>query len=91
MDEVKAVDIVITGVVQGVGFRWSALMEAERLGIAGWVSNEYDGSVHAHLEGSDEAVAAMVQWCRKGPRSAVVEHVQVRGGDVTGRRSFDVR
>lgn len=87
----KAVDVTVTGRVQGVSFRAYAEDRARRLGVAGWVRNEPDGSVGGHFEGEPEAVDALVEWCRSGPRLARVEHVQVREGTVSGAGSFDVR
>jgi acylphosphatase len=86
-----AVTVKVTGRVQGVAFRWYAVQEAERLGVRGWVRNEPDESVAAHLEGDDEAVAAMVAWCRRGPSSAVVRDVAVTDARSTGAASFNIR
>ena len=87
----KAVDVTVTGRVQGVSFRAYAEDQARRLGVAGWVRNEPDGSVGAHFEGVPEAVDALVEWCRTGPRLARVDHVRVQEASVSGARSFDVR
>ena len=87
----KAVTVKVTGRVQGVAFRWHAVWEAERLGVRGWVRNEPDESVAAHLEGDDEAVEAMVAWCRRGPSYAVVRDVAVTAARPTGATSFDIR
>ena len=73
--------IKIRGVVQGVGYRWSMAGEARRLGIRGWVRNRLDGSVEAVLQGSPEAIDAMLEWARKGPSAAVVAAVDVYPGD----------
>ena len=86
----RAVDVTVTGMVQGVFFRAEAQQEAYRLGVAGWVRNEPDGTVAAHLEGEPGAVEAMVAWCREGPRRARVESVDVRDAEATGARGFDV-
>jgi acylphosphatase len=86
-----AVMVRVTGRVQGVAFRWYAVQEAERLGVRGWVRNEPDESVAAHLEGDDQAVEAMVDWCRRGPSSAVVRDVAVTAARPTGAASFDIR
>jgi len=87
----KAVTVKVRGRVQGVSFRWYAVQEAERLGVRGWVRNEPDESVAAHLEGDDEAVEAMVAWCRRGPSSAVVRDVAVTAARPTGVASFGIR
>ena len=78
----------MTGHVQGVFYRASMREQAERLGVTGWVSNEPDGSVHAHLEGSAEAVQRLVAWCAEGPPRARVDDVRTADGELTGARSF---
>ena len=87
----KAVVVKVTGRVQGVSFRWYAMQEAERLGVHGWVRNEPDGSVAAHLEGDDGAVESMVEWCRHGPSYAAVRHLAVIEAQPTGSEHFDIR
>jgi acylphosphatase len=67
----------ISGRVQGVGFRYSMLEEAERLGVAGWVRNRRDGTVEAVLDGATDAVDAILVWARRGPRGASVTEVEV--------------
>lgn len=81
----------VTGRVQGVSFRWYAVQEARRLGVRGWVRNDPDGSVSGHLEGDDDAVDDMVDWCRRGPSYAAVRHVAVSGAQPTGTDGFDIR
>jgi acylphosphatase len=87
----RAVTVRVTGRVQGVAFRWYAVQEAERLGVRGWVRNEPDESVAAHLEGDDRAVEAMVEWCRHGPSSARVRHVAVTEAHPSGPTAFEIR
>ena len=83
-----AVDVVVTGHVQGVFFRASMRDEADRLGVTGWVRNDPDGSVRAHLEGSAAAVEDLVAWCAEGPPNARVDEVRTTEGELTGARSF---
>ena len=78
MTEVR--HLVITGRVQGVWYRGSMAQEAQRLGVTGWVRNRADGSVEAMVAGSAEQVAAMMNWARRGPPNADVEHVAVELG-----------
>lgn len=70
----------VRGRVQGVGFRMDAADAAARLGVAGTVRNLLDGSVEADVEGSAEAVEAMLAHLREGPRSARVDGIDVRRG-----------
>ncbi|MBS3936147.1 MAG: acylphosphatase [Sulfuritalea sp.] len=72
--------LIITGRVQGVAYRASMMREALRLGVAGWVRNRSDGSVEAMVAGAPEQVAAIMNWARRGPPAAAVEHVAVELG-----------
>jgi acylphosphatase len=83
--------VVVHGRVQGVFFRDSCRQEAESEGVAGWVSNEPDGSVSACFEGAPEAVERMVAWCRGGPPRARVDRVDVNQAAPTGTEDFQVR
>lgn len=82
---------MVTGRVQGVFFRATAQDEARRLGLNGWMSNEPDGSVAGHFEGTPEAVAALVDWCRQGPPLARVADVRVSESAPSGMAGFRVR
>ena len=71
----------ILGVVQGVGYRWSMVEEARRLGVRGGVRNCRDGSVEAIVTGTTQALDQIIAWARKGPPSAKVTAVEVRAAD----------
>ena len=71
----------IRGAVQGVGYRWSMVAQARRLGVGGWVRNRPDGSVEAVVAGPRLAVDRLVAWCRSGPPGAVVSAVTVTAAD----------
>jgi acylphosphatase len=81
----KAVLIRIEGRVQGVGFRAWTRGEAARLGLHGWVRNEPDGSVAAHIEGPDDNVDRMLERLRIGPPGASVTKVQADPAEALGR------
>ena len=68
----------IAGRVQGVGFRDSLCAAAESGGIAGWVRNRRDGTVEAVVQGSPEAVEAIIAWARRGPPAARVTHLEAQ-------------
>src|SRR4051794_1037107 len=73
----RSVRLRITGRVQAVGYRAWAVDRARQLGLRGWVRNRRDGSVEALVTGEDDAVAAMIEACRRGPAAARVEDVAV--------------
>ena len=83
--------MVVHGEVQGVFFRDSTREEAERRGVAGWVTNRSDGAVEAVFEGGAEAVAALVSFCREGPSRASVERVEEESEEPEGLEGFQVR
>ncbi len=68
----KAVRVTVTGRVQGVGFRYTTVLEAKVRGLAGWVRNLSDGRVEVLAQGSPEAVDELVAWLGDGPRQASV-------------------
>ena len=74
--------VLISGLVQGVGFRYWASQRAEALGLAGWVRNRRDGSVEALVYGETDAVEEFVRACRLGPR-----HCRSSRAFSTSRRS----
>lgn len=71
----------IQGRVQGVGYRWSLCVEAERLGLSGWVRNRRDGSVEALVSGPAEALDALLLWVQRGPPMARVDRVLCNDGN----------
>lgn len=81
----------ISGVVQGVGFRYSTMFEARKLGLTGWVKNLFDGRVETEFQGDAEAVAALEQWLHHGPPAAIVDNCELHlAQPKDGERSFEV-
>lgn len=82
------VHIVVSGRVQGVGYRAGAQRYATQLGLSGWVRNQPDGSVEILAEGPDEKVEEFLAWCRSGPFMTNVANLNVErrkfGGDLKG-------
>jgi len=87
----KRAKVVVHGSVQGVFFRAETRDRARSLGLAGWVRNAPDGTVEAVLEGDDEQVESMVEWCRRGPDGARVEEVEVAWSEPQGEEGFSIR
>jgi len=78
--------LLVTGRVQGVGFRFYTQRKARELGLTGWVRNCRDGSVETVIQGAPEAVELMIAWARRGPPSAVVSDMRITdaSGDYAG-------
>jgi acylphosphatase len=72
--------LLVSGRVQGVYFRQSTLIEAQNLGVKGWVRNLIDGRVEAAFEGEEHAVKTLVNYCRQGPSAARVTNLEVTYG-----------
>jgi acylphosphatase len=74
--------LVITGRVQGVGYRDWAVAAGRRLGLTGWVRNRSDGAVEALIVGDEAAVGRMIEACRRGPALARVDEIDVEPVDL---------
>lgn len=86
----RTVRLAISGRVQGVGYRYWCVRQAERLGLDGWVRNRPDGSVEAVARGPADAVEALIEACRQGPTAARVDGVDVTdaAADEAGASGF---
>jgi acylphosphatase len=81
----------VTGLVQGVYFRAETADRARSLGLGGWVRNAADGTVEAVFEGTEDRVASLVAWCRRGPAGARVDDVAVTWEEPEGEAGFRIR
>ncbi len=91
MEQARA-HVHIRGRVQGVNFRYHTMQNARAAGLAGWVRNLPDRRVEAVLEGAKAAVEQLVDWCRVGPSSARVDHLDVTWETPSGEEGeFRVR
>jgi acylphosphatase len=86
----RAIEVRVSGEVQGVSFRGYAAQVAVRLELVGWIRNEPDGSVLGHFEGPRDAVEEMLTWCRDGSPSAEVRKLAVRDVPLTNASDFRV-
>jgi acylphosphatase len=82
--------LLIVGRVQGVWYRASAKVEAERLGLRGWTRNLRDGSVEALVAGSDEAIERFIDWAHQGPPNARVERIEISPADLPQEAGFHI-
>ena len=75
MSDLTKASVLISGLVQGVFFRYSTQIQAKTLGVRGWVKNRPDGKVEAIFEGEREKVKQLINWCKHGPQGARVGNV----------------
>jgi len=91
-NEQKQLDARVHGNVHGVLFRANTKSNAHELGLAGWVSNESDGSVRVVAEGSESRLRALLEFLTVGPSAADVENVDAEWKEPTGDyQGFDIR
>ena len=91
MSKVDHYKIIVHGRVQGVGFRYSALNMANRLGLKGYVRNMYDGSVIMEIEGPEGSIDKMIYWCKQGFGPGHVKDVELTQDAVVNYTSFELR
>lgn len=82
---------LISGRVQGVGYRYSTQKQARIVGTVGWVRNLLDGRVEAVVQGTREQVDAMIRWMHQGPLSAKVEQVLTEDHPLQEFPDFEIR
>lgn len=86
----RHLNIKVSGRVQGVYFRYSAMGKATELKVKGFVRNEEDGSVYIEAEGEDKNLNEFVAWCQKGPDRAIVSEIFVKEGEVMNFVIFEI-
>lgn len=83
--------IVVSGRVQGVGFRYSTLQMAKSLQLTGYVKNMYDNKLYIDAQGKQDSVRVLLEWCKKGPDHAKVELVECSYHPLTDFDCFQIR
>jgi acylphosphatase len=87
----RRVHVIVSGSVQGVGYRYTARMVAAEAGVTGWVRNLRDGTVEAEVQGTADQVDEMLAWMAEGPPGSRVEAARVTDVATAGDRGFEVR
>lgn len=88
----RRVHVVVTGAVQGVGYRYTLRLVAREAGVTGWVRNRQDGSVEAELEGASDRVDDVLAWMAEGPPGSDVADARVQDAEPTAADAdFEVR
>ncbi|WP_395244375.1 acylphosphatase [Agromyces sp. MMS24-K17] len=82
--------VVVSGLVQGVGYRYLARKHAQRLGVVGWVRNLPDGTVEAEIEGDEASVATMLRRLEAGPPGSQVTGLAVEEVAPLGEAEFRI-
>ncbi|ADY53800.1 acylphosphatase [Pseudopedobacter saltans DSM 12145] len=86
----KAVQVIVSGKVQGVSFRASTKVVADQMGIKGIVRNLPDGTVFIEAEGDDFTMDFFTDWCKSGPDGAEVEDVEIKDIEIKNYSNFAV-
>ncbi len=86
----KLVKLIIRGKVHGVGFRFSCMEAAYRIGVTGFVKNKKDGTVYVEAEGPEENIEQFILWCHKGPTWARINKVEIETGELKDYKSFEI-
>ncbi len=90
--DLASMEVFVSGIVQGVGYRFFAERVARSLSVTGYVMNLWTGEVKVVAEGRKEDLLAFLERLRQGPRGAIVEDCRVVWGDYKGKyRDFDIR
>jgi len=87
----QCLGVIVSGRVQGVGYRAWMARQARAFGLQGWVRNRADGNVEAVLAGPSDSVEAMIASCRKGPPAALVTGIQTFAVENENWPNFSVR
>ena len=77
-EEAKRMESLVTGIVQGVAFRYHTALKANELGLQGWVRNNKDGSVQVEAQGQVSSLNDLIRYLHKGPVHAKVDEVEIK-------------
>ena len=84
-------DIVVSGIVQGVGFRYLVLQKSRKLYLKGFVTNNLDGTVAIVIEGERSFIEELISFARVGPPNSHVTNISLSWSNFTGKfHSFKI-
>ncbi len=86
----KHLNILITGNVIRVGFRFLAMTKAYEENITGFVRNEHNGTLYIEAEGIEKDLNNFVNWCKQGPPGSKVDNIIINEGNLVNYESFDI-
>lgn len=91
-ERMASAHVVISGLVQGVGYRWFVTRKAQEYNLTGYVRNLYNGDVEVEVEGHKPMILDFVRDLKVGPRSGQVTDMKIDWGEYESRYpSFDVK
>jgi acylphosphatase len=91
-DELVNAHLLISGMVQGVGYRWFVMRKANEYNLKGYVRNLYTDDVEVEIEGKKALIMDFVKELKVGPRSAHVTDVKIQWSDYEGKyKSFEIK
>lgn len=90
-DQLIRYHVLVSGKIQGVGYRVSVLQAANKFNLNGWVRNLPDGRVEAVFEGNLSNIEQILRWCRQGNSMAVVQNIVVEQQMPENIQSFEIR
>ncbi len=88
---IKTLHILISGIVQGVGFRYNLKNQATCYQLTGWCRNLRDSRVEAIIQGDSKSIKAVLDWCQQGPMGARVDEVLIKEIENTRLENFEIR
>jgi len=91
MNDPTHLNIRVTGRVQGVFFRATAMDKALELSISGFVRNEADGSVYIEAEGKSKDMERFLEWCRTGPKFSKIDKVETAESPLNNYLKFEIK
>ena len=86
----KAYQLKIHGLVQGVFFRKHTLEKAREIGLKGYVKNCKDGTVEVFAEGNEQQLDLLIMWCKIGPAKSRVDNVDIHEQPLKNFTSFSI-
>ncbi|MFQ6002241.1 MAG: acylphosphatase [Candidatus Zixiibacteriota bacterium] len=91
-EELVSAHLLISGLVQGVGYRWFVMRKANEYNLKGYVRNLYTDDVEVEVEGNRGLIQEFIKELRIGPRSAHITDIKIQWGDYQGKyKNFDIK
>lgn len=91
-DELVSAHLLISGLVQGVGYRWFVMRKANEYNLKGYVRNLYTDDVEVEVEGNKGLIQEFIKELRSGPRSAHITDIRIQWRDYQGKyENFDIK